>query len=113
LIDIATPWLPLGTDHQGPEQRRRAGHRQAAGFFAGYALFGPKGHAFPALSHPRYEEISADRRGRLEPSAAAARDVFEKAYDIAMQIATSPTAKTLQRIAEALDAEVRLVARTA
>ena len=91
-----------------------------------------------------YEEISADRRARLDPSAAAAREVFEKAYDIAMQIvalrekagitqvelagrsgisqadisriergATSPTAKTLQRIAEALDAEVRLVARTA
>ncbi|MDQ1493077.1 MAG: hypothetical protein QOJ23_5591 [Actinomycetota bacterium] len=91
-----------------------------------------------------YEEISADRRARLDPSAAAARDVFEKAYDIAMQIvalrekagltqvelaertgisqadisriergATSPTAKTLQRIAEALDAEVRLVAKTA
>ena len=91
-----------------------------------------------------YEKISADRRARLEPSAAAARDVFEKAYDIAMQIvalrekagitqvelaertgisqadisriergATSPTAKTLQRIAGALDAEVRLVAKTA
>lgn len=91
-----------------------------------------------------YEEISADRRARLGPSAAAARDVFENAYDIAMQIvalrekagitqvelaegtgisqadisriergATSPTAKTLQRIAEALDAEVRLVAKTA
>lgn len=91
-----------------------------------------------------HEEISADRRARLDPSAAAARDVFEKAYDIAMQIvalreqagltqvelaertgisqadisriergATSPTAKTLQRIAEALDAEVRLVAKTA
>lgn len=89
-----------------------------------------------------YEEISAARRDRLDPSAAAARDVFEKAYDIAMQIvalrekagltqvelaertgisqadisriergATSPTAKTLQRIAEALDAEVRLVAK--
>jgi len=69
--------------------------------------------------------------------------VFERAYDIAMQIvalrekagltqvelaertgisqadisriergATSPTAKTLQRLAEALDAEVRLVAKT-
>lgn len=91
-----------------------------------------------------YEQISADRRARLEPSAAAARDIFEKTYDIAMQIvalrekagftqvelaertgisqadisriergATSPTAKTLQRIAEALDAEVRLVAKTA
>jgi ribosome-binding protein aMBF1 (putative translation factor) len=91
-----------------------------------------------------YEEISAERRARLDPSAAAAREVFEKAYDIAMQIvalreqagltqvelaertgisqadisriergATSPTAKTLQRIAEALNAEVRLVAKTA
>jgi ribosome-binding protein aMBF1 (putative translation factor) len=89
-----------------------------------------------------YEEISAARRARLDPSAAAARDIFEKAYDIAMQIvalreqagltqvelsertgisqadisriergATSPTARTLQRIAEALDAEVRLVAK--
>ena len=91
-----------------------------------------------------YEEISADRRAGLEPSAAAARDAFARAYDIAMQIvalrekagltqvdlaertgisqadisriergASSPTAKTLQRIAEALDAEVRLVAKTA
>jgi DNA-binding XRE family transcriptional regulator len=91
-----------------------------------------------------YEEINADRRARLDASAAAARDVFEKAYDIALQIvalreqagltqvelaertgisqadisriergATSPTAKTLQRIAEALNAEVRLVAKTA
>jgi ribosome-binding protein aMBF1 (putative translation factor) len=91
-----------------------------------------------------YEEVSAERRARLDPSAAAAREVFEKAYDIAMQIvalreqaglsqvelaertgisqadisriergATSPTAKTLQRIAEALNAEVRLVAKTA
>jgi ribosome-binding protein aMBF1 (putative translation factor) len=91
-----------------------------------------------------YEQISTDRRARLEPSAAVVRDVFEKAYDIAMQIvdlrekagltqvelaertgisqadisriergATSPTAKTLQRIAEALNAEVRLVAKTA
>lgn len=91
-----------------------------------------------------YEAISAERRARLDPSAAAAGEVFEKAYDIAMQIvalreqagltqvelaertgisqadvsriergATSPTAKTLQRIAEALNAEVRLVAKTA
>jgi DNA-binding XRE family transcriptional regulator len=91
-----------------------------------------------------YEEISNERRARLDPSATAARDVFEKAYDIAMQIvvlreqagitqvelaertgisqadisriergATSPTTKTLQRIAEALNAEVRLVAKTA
>ena len=91
-----------------------------------------------------YEELSADRRAPLEPSAAAARDASEKAHDIATQIialrekagltqvelaeqtgisqadisriergATSPTAKTLQRIAEALNAEVRLVAKTA
>lgn len=89
-----------------------------------------------------YEEIGGERRARLDPSAAAARGVFEKAYDIAMQIValreqagltqvalaertgisqadisrierggTSPTAKTLQRSAEALDAEVRLVAK--
>ena len=91
-----------------------------------------------------YEDISAERRARLDPPAAAAREVFEKAYDIAMQIvalreqagltqvelaertgisqadisriergATSPTARTLQRIAEALNAEVRLVVKTA
>lgn len=91
-----------------------------------------------------YEEITADRRDRLAPSAAAARDAFGEAYDIAMQVvafrekagitqvelaertgisqadisriergATSPTAKTLQRIAEALNAEVRLVPKTA
>ena len=91
-----------------------------------------------------YDEVSTERRARLEPSVAAAREVFEKAYDIAMQIlalrekagltqlelaertgisqadisriergSTSPTTKTLQRIAEALDAEVRLVAKTA
>jgi ribosome-binding protein aMBF1 (putative translation factor) len=90
-----------------------------------------------------YEEISAARRARLDPSAVAAREVFEKAYDIAMQVValrekagltqvelaqrcgisqadisrvergtTSPTAKTLQRIADALDADVRLVARS-
>ena len=91
-----------------------------------------------------YEEVSAERRARLDPPAVAAREAFEKAYDIAMQIvalrdqagltqvelaertgisqadisriergATSPTAKTLQRIAEALNAEVRLAAKTA
>lgn len=90
-----------------------------------------------------YEEISAARRARLDPSPAAAREVFENAYDIAIQIValrekagftqvelaercgisqadisrierdrTSPTTKTLQRIAEALDAEVRLVTKT-
>jgi ribosome-binding protein aMBF1 (putative translation factor) len=91
----------------------------------------------------RYDEIMATRRGRLSPEAKAHREVFERAYDIAMQVvelrerhgltqaelaarsgidqadisriergSTSPTARTLQRIAEALDADVRLVART-
>lgn len=90
-----------------------------------------------------YEESTAARRERLSPEAQAHRGVFEKAYDIAMQVvelrerhgftqselaertgidqadisriergSTSPTARTLQRIADALDADLRLVART-
>jgi len=89
-----------------------------------------------------YRDIVADRAARSAPESAARREVFERAYDIALQVialrekhgltqqqlaercgidqgdisriergSTSPTAKTLQRIAEALDAEVRLVAR--
>jgi ribosome-binding protein aMBF1 (putative translation factor) len=89
-----------------------------------------------------YDAIMTDRRARLAPESVAQRDVFEKAYDIALQVSdlrekhgltqaqlaarcgidqgdisriergsTSPTARTLQRIAEALDADVRLVAR--
>jgi len=89
-----------------------------------------------------YEDVTAARRERLSPDVKAHREVFEQAYDIAMQIvqlreshgltqaelaercgidqadisrvergSTSPTAKTLLRIAEALDAEVRLVPR--
>lgn len=89
-----------------------------------------------------YEEIMTERRSRLAPEPAAQREVFEKAYDIALQVialrerhgltqaqlaarcgvdqgdisriergSTSPTARTLQRIADALDADVRLVAR--
>ena len=89
-----------------------------------------------------YKDIMTDRRARLAPDSAAQQDVFEKAYDIALQVidlrekhgltqaqlaercgidqgdisriergSTSPTARTLQRIAEALDADVRLVAR--
>ena len=89
-----------------------------------------------------YDDIMTDRRARLAPESVAQRDVFEKAYDIALQVidlrqqhsltqaqlaarcgidqgdisriergSTSPTARTLQRIAEALDADVRLVAR--
>ena len=92
--------------------------------------------------NPIYEDIITDRRARLAPGSATQREVFEKAYDIAMQLidlrekqgltqaqlaercgmdqgdisriergSTSPTAKTLQRIAEALDADVRLVSR--
>jgi ribosome-binding protein aMBF1 (putative translation factor) len=91
-----------------------------------------------------YDEVTARRRDRLPLEAKADRDVFERAYDIAMQVvelrerhaltqaelaersgidqadisriergSTSPTARTLQRIADALDADVRLVARTA
>ncbi len=90
-----------------------------------------------------YKDIMTDRRARLTPDSAAQQEVFEKAYDIALQVidlrerhgltqaqlaercgidqgdisriergSTSPTARTLQRIAEALDADVRLVART-
>ncbi len=90
-----------------------------------------------------YDEVSAERRGRLSPEAREQRRVFGQAYDVAIQVielrerhgltqaelaarcgidqgdisriergSTSPTAKTLQRIAVALDANVRLVART-
>jgi len=89
-----------------------------------------------------YDDIMADRSARLPPESAAQQEVFEKAYDIALQVidlrekhgltqaqlaarcgidqgdisriergSTSPTSRTLQRIAEALDADVRLVAR--
>ena len=89
-----------------------------------------------------YEDMMTDRRARLALESGAQRDVFEKAYDIALQVidlrekhgltqaqlaarcgidqgdisriergSTSPTARTLQRIAEALDADVRLVSR--
>lgn len=89
-----------------------------------------------------YQEVTADRRARLEPGVSAQREVFEQAYNIAMQIielreragltqaelaercgidqgdisriergSTSPTARTLQRIATALDADLRLVTR--
>lgn len=89
-----------------------------------------------------YQDVTAARRERLSPDAKAHREVFEQAYDLALQIielrerhgltqaelaercgidqgdisriergSTSPTARTLQRIAEALDADVRLVGR--
>ncbi len=89
-----------------------------------------------------YQDVTASRRERLSPEAKAHREVFEQAYDIAVQIiglrerhgltqgelaercgidqgdisriergSTSPTARTLQRIAEALDSDVRLVAQ--
>ena len=89
-----------------------------------------------------YQDVTAARRERLSPDAKGHREVFEQAYDIAMQIlelrerhgltqaelagrcgmdqgdisriergSTSPTAGTLQRIAYALDADVRLVGR--
>jgi ribosome-binding protein aMBF1 (putative translation factor) len=90
-----------------------------------------------------YQDVTAGRRSRVSPDAESRREIFETAYDIAMQIielrerhslsqaelaercgmdqgdisriergSTSPTARTLQRIAAALDADVRLVART-
>jgi ribosome-binding protein aMBF1 (putative translation factor) len=89
-----------------------------------------------------YKDIMADRAARSGPESAAYREVFERAYDLALQVielrerhgltqkqlaercgidqadisriergSTNPTARTLQRIAEALDAELRLVAR--
>jgi ribosome-binding protein aMBF1 (putative translation factor) len=89
-----------------------------------------------------YQDVTAARRERLLPGAKAHGEVFEQAYDIAVQVvelrkrhgltqaelaercdmdqadisriergSTSPTARTLQQIAEALDADVRLVAR--
>jgi len=89
-----------------------------------------------------YDSIVTDRAARVAPHAAARREVFERAYDIAVQVialrerhgltqqqlaercgidqgdisriergSTSPTARTLQRIADALDADLRLVAR--
>ena len=94
------------------------------------------------MAEPTYDDIMTARRARLTPEALAQREVFRRAYDIALQLidlrerrgltqaqlaarcgvdqgdisriergATSPTARTLQRIAEALDADVRLVAR--
>ena len=90
-----------------------------------------------------YQDATAARRERLSSSTQVHREVFEQAYDIAMQItglrerhgltqaelaercgvdqgdisriergSTSPTARTLQRIAEALDSDVRLVSRS-
>ena len=89
-----------------------------------------------------YRDVAADRRSKLSPEARGQQKVFERAYDIAVQVielrekhgltqaqlaekcgiaqadisriergSTSPTARTLQRIAEALDADVRLVER--
>jgi ribosome-binding protein aMBF1 (putative translation factor) len=89
-----------------------------------------------------YKDVTAARRERLSPAAKGQREVFEEAYDIAVQIielrerhgltqaelaercgmdqadisriergSTSPTARTLRRIAEALDADLRLDAR--
>lgn len=89
-----------------------------------------------------YQDVTAGRRERLSRSGDSHREVFEQAYDIAMQLvalrerhgltqaelaercgidqgdisriergSTSPTARTLQRIAAALDADVRIVER--
>jgi ribosome-binding protein aMBF1 (putative translation factor) len=89
-----------------------------------------------------YEEIASERRRRAAADVLADKQVFEHAYDIAVQVmelrekrgltqaqlaercgidqadisriergSTSPTARTLQRIGEALDADVRLVVR--
>lgn len=89
-----------------------------------------------------YKDVTASRRERLSTKAKAHQEVFEQAYDIAVQVielrerhgltqselakrcgidqgdisriergSTSPTARTLQRIAAALDSDVRLVER--
>ena len=89
-----------------------------------------------------YHDIMAGREARSGPEAAAYREVFERVYDIALQVidlrerdgltqrqlteccgvaqaevdrvergSTSPTTRTLQRIAEALDADLRPDAR--
>ncbi|MGE0731627.1 MAG: helix-turn-helix domain-containing protein [Acidimicrobiia bacterium] len=89
-----------------------------------------------------YEDVTAGRRERVSPDVEAHREVFEHAYDVAVQVmelrerhgltqaefaarcgmdqgdisriergSTSPTARTLQRIADALHADVRLVER--
>lgn len=90
-----------------------------------------------------YRDVVADRRSKLSPAARKKQAVFERAYDVALQVielrekhgltqtelaercglaqadisriergSTSPTARTLQRIADALGADVRLVERT-
>ena len=33
-----------------------------------------------------YDDIATDRRARLSPESLAQREVFEKAYDIALQV---------------------------
>ena len=89
-----------------------------------------------------YEDITAKRRAKLDPSSKEHAQVFEQAYRIAMQVvdlrerhgltqsqlaercgmdqadisriergSTSPTTRVLQRIADALDADLKLVAR--
>jgi DNA-binding XRE family transcriptional regulator len=89
-----------------------------------------------------YEKIIAGRSAGIAPESETQREVFARAYDIALQIidlrrkhgltqtelaercgidqgdisriergSTSPTARTLQRIAEVLDADLGLVAR--
>ena len=91
---------------------------------------------------PTYSDMTTERRARLGAGSEAQREVFEQAYDIAMQVvelrerlgltqaelaekcgvdqgdisriergSVSPTARTLQRIAEALGARVELVPR--
>ncbi len=88
---------------------------------------------------PTYSDVTAERRARLGDDAEAQRDVFEQAYDIAMQVvrlreglgltqaelaercgvdqgdisriergSVSPTARTLQRSAEALETRLLL-----
>ena len=90
-----------------------------------------------------YDDITTERRAKLDPSSDEHTQVFEQAYRIAMQIvdlrerhgltqsqlaercgmdqadisriergSTSPTTRVLQRIADALDADLKLVARS-
>lgn len=89
-----------------------------------------------------YRDVMAEREARLSPDVQKELEVFEQAYDVALQVielrerhgltqaelarrcgidqgdvsriergSTSPTARTLQRIADVLDADVRLVER--
>lgn len=89
-----------------------------------------------------YEDVTEERRAKLDPASKEQAQVFNHAYRIPMQVvdlrelhgltqsqlaercgmdqadisriergSTSPTTRVLQRIADALDADLELVAR--